>query len=98
MLLILSVVSRKCFLISLIKSWNFINKSSAFNYSDGGDTFPADKNIDETYKTEETIGQNAPIETNITMMEKWAMLFEDKLFHSQKQVGDDLNVCALTHK
>ena len=25
------------------------------------------------------------------------MIFEDKLFHSQKEVGDALNVCTLTH-
>ena len=23
------------------------------------------------------------------------MIFEDKLFHSQKEVGDDLNVCTV---
>ena len=60
--------------------------------------FPEDKNIDEPYKTAEIAGQKAPIETNTTMMKRWTMIFEDKLFHSQKEVGDDLNVCALTHK
>ena len=53
--------------------------------------------MDEAYKTEEIAGQKAPIETNTTMMKRWTMIFEGKLFHSQKEVGDDLNVCALTH-
>ena len=95
---ILSIVSRKYFFIFLIKSWNFINKNSTFNYSDIVNTFPEDKNIDESYKTEEIAGKKAPIETNTMMMKKWTMLFEDKQFHSQKEVGDDLNVCALTHQ
>ena len=25
------------------------------------------------------------------------MIFEDKLFHSQKEFGDALNICTLTH-